>query len=153
MFSLVWSGSGLLALGSVWCVRRLERRSRGADYEVEWRAYCLYLRPLIVTEFPGLLDRNRAACMASAGEAETRVIPLLGELLSARGVDFWWSCTLGLWLGMTGLLVLLCCQTNPGLLGMCLLPLGGFMVGPVLWSGWQALVLRLARLDPWPGAR
>lgn len=145
----VWVGSLGLAGYSLWNVHRLERCRPLRDNETEWRAYCRYLRPIILVDRPGLLDRNNPTVYRDGEpDAEKRLIPLLTTLVRARGIDFWCSCIAGLWAGLLVALLVRRFWLESEVSWTALLPFGGYLIGPVLWSAWHVVVIQLARRDP-----
>lgn len=135
----------LCLVPAVWTIRRYEKFSHLVDHETEWRAYCLFLRPLIIARFPGLLDRNLDSPMPAPNQVVPRPRSLLREIFSYRGIDFWWAALVGTWCSMALLLIV---RLGLGALSDLLPPVFavvGFFGGPVVWSFGQALVYDLAQ--------
>ncbi len=130
--------------------RRLHEETGGPRHrELHWRVYCLLVRPIILVEQPGLLDRNRPVYQAPLVNLADSPFRSVRSLMSGRGGQFWRAALAGLWLGMGGLLLVRSqAVDNPYAL---LLPFGGILVGPTVWglSQWLALkaVIRDPRLD------
>lgn len=129
---LVWPGSFLLSIGPIWFVRRQEQRPLRIDGETEWRAYCLFLRPLIMAECPGFLDRNLALPPPPDSGVAGHPILLLRDQIKTRGLDYWWSALGGLWCGMLLLVLLHQLFLGPDQRLLLFLPLIGFLVGPLI---------------------
>ncbi len=140
-----WPCFLVLCTVPVWTIRRHERLSHQVDRETEWRAYCLFLRPLIVARFPGLLDRNLDSPMPAPNQIVPRPRSLLREIFTYRGLDFWWAALVGLWCGMALLLVMRLVWGEVSDLLPLVMAVLGFVGGPVLWSFGQALVYHVAQ--------
>jgi hypothetical protein len=142
---LVWPGAFLLSIGPIWHIRRQERRPFRIDAETEWRAYCLFLRPIILAEQPGLLDRNLASPATVTGQILPRPFYLLKEQIKTQGLDYWWSALGGIWGAMILLLILHYLLVEPGRWLAFSFPIAGLLVGPLLGSLVQSGVYFLAR--------
>lgn len=143
--TLVWPGSLFLCIGPIWCIRRQEQRPPRLHGETEWRAYCQFLRPLILTEHPGLLDRNLASPSTAPGRLVSKPIDLLREQFKSPGLDYWWSALAGLWCAMITLLVLNHLLIEPSRWLALLLPVAGLLGGPLAGALGQSFVYRMAQ--------
>jgi hypothetical protein len=127
----IWCGYTLLGAGLALVLRSAERRTIAVDRETYWRIYCLLFRPILMSEKPGLVDRNQIDDRSAHERLAIRPMLSLRTMLCEGSVDLWWSSILGLWSGMLGLLVAKVCLA-PVSLGWAIgLPLGGIVLGPV----------------------
>lgn len=136
---LVWVVYALFSAGLIWRLRREDSDVRRFDRETDWEAYCLFLRPVILSDHPGLLDRNATSLGQKAGESPVRPLPMLRSLVHERGPDFWWSALLGLWGGMLALLVTHVAVTATGWMGSIAFLAGGLLLGLAAWILWRRL--------------
>lgn len=144
---LVWPGCLLLAMGPIWRFHRKETGAPDSHRETDWHAYCLFLRPVILSEHPGLLDRNRNSLPQESARERVQSLPTLRDLVHERGPDFWWSAVLGLWCGMLALLVVhLTLAATRWVLSVAF-PIGGLLLGPAIWTLLQRIIYRIARTD------
>ena len=144
---LVWPGGVLLAIVPIWRVHREESQSPHTDLETDWHAYCLFLRPVILIEYPGLLDRNKNSTRREAATKKLLPLPVLRNLVRERGSDFWWSALLGLWCGMLTLVVAHLAAVATNWLLAFAFPVGGMVLGPGIWTIWQRIIYRIAISD------
>jgi hypothetical protein len=75
---------------------------------------------------------------------------MLFDLIRERGTDFWWSIVLGLWSGMMALLITHLVITATNWMLSLTFPVGGMLVGPVIWSAWRHFVYLIAKSDVGP---
>jgi hypothetical protein len=141
-----WSGYFFLTAGPIWYIRRQEKHLGEIDAETEWLAYCRFLRPLILANHPGLLDRNLELSACIHDEIHASPVLTRPKFFVERGADYGWACLLGIWCNMIALLVLRHAVENPGRI-WSLLPVVGFFVGPIAWALWQNTVYLLAQPD------
>ncbi len=144
---LVWVGYALLSAGLIWRLRREHTNLRRFDRETDWEAYCLFLRPVILSDHPGLLDRNATDRGQKAGGSPVNPSPLLRSLVHERGPDFWWSALLGLWGGMAALLVTHVAVTATSWLGSITFLAGGLLLGLVTWRLWRRFAYVMVKSD------
>jgi hypothetical protein len=147
-FLFFWLGSAVLGMILSFGLRRAEQAPIQHDPELNWRVYCLVLRPILLTENPGLLDRNLPTDRSAHETAVVRPVEVCRSIYLDRGADFWWSSILGLWLGM---FVLLLGHLKLGWspTWLWILPLTGLALGPILWSIIQWTAWHVARRRPW----
>lgn len=143
--SLVWAGYALISIGVIWRLHREENKSRYSDRETEWQAYCLFLRPVILSDHPGLLDRNTK--IGETESAQFTPLPLLRNLVHERGLDFWWSVILGLWGGMLALLIAHLMVSSTNWVFSLVFPIGGMLLSVVIWMIGQRLIYFVAKSD------
>jgi hypothetical protein len=143
----VWLGCLVLAAVPIWQFRREERRDSSPDREGDWQAYCHFLRPVVLSEHPGLLDRNLGDSRAESGGTVTRVLPMYRELIHERGSDFWWSVLLGLWLGMAALAFRFLAAAPSNWMASFIIPAGGMVLGPAIWTLWKRSIYLIAKSD------
>src|SRR5665213_1364939 len=145
---LVWFSCLLLSLGPVWRFHREESRLLQPDRGSDWRTYCHFLRPVVLSDNPGLLDRNLRNLQLESTQPMYRTIPMLGALIQERGPDFWWSIVLGLWCGMTALLLIThLAITATNWMQSLTFPVGGMLFGPVIWAVWRRIIYLMAKSD------
>lgn len=145
---LIWSGTVLLAAIPVWRIHREERQAPHFDRETDWQAYCLFLRPLILNEHPGLLDHNANNSQPEPDVGRLlRPLPMLRNLVLERYSDFWWATILGLWCGMAALIIthLAICATN-WMISLAF-PVGGLLFGPAIWILCRRIIYLIAKSD------
>jgi hypothetical protein len=140
-----WPCFLVVCLVPVRAIRRHERLSHFVDHETEWKAYCLFLRPLIIARFPGLLDRNLDSPVPAPNQVVPRHRSLLREIFAYRGLDFWWAALVGTWCTMGLLLAVRLVLGEISDLVPPVLAAVGFLGGPVVWSFGQALVYHVAQ--------
>lgn len=125
-FAVAMPGAALAAI-----LMRAQRQAPPLDGEIEWRVYCWLIRPVILVEKPGLLDRNHPADRGMAEAMNIRPTEVLGAMLRERRATFWGSAALG-W--SVGVLVLIACRllwpANPWVFA---LPLLGMVLAPFIW--------------------
>jgi hypothetical protein len=144
---LIWPGCVLLAMGPIWRFHRKETEAPDADRETDWYAYCLFLRPVILSEYPGLLDRNRNSPPQGSAWNRLQSLPTVRNLVNERGPDFWWSAVLGLWCGMLALLVVHLVLAATGRALSAAFPICGLLLGPAVWTLVQRVIYGIARAD------
>ncbi len=105
VFALMWIGIAAIGATLAWGVARAQLRIRPADIEIEWRAYCILLRPLILNQRPGLLDRNRHESIAT--DVELRMGPgrTLIAIVCGHPISLWMPATLGWGAGSVGVMI------------------------------------------------
>lgn len=96
-----------------------------ASRETEWLIYCHLLRPVVLAEAPGLLDRNLAAARP-ASLLDWRPRFAFTDFLRMRGTAFWTALALGGVAGMIALTAILVAGGS-GLAG-CGLPAASALV-------------------------
>jgi hypothetical protein len=98
--ALPWLGIAAVGLALALAAACSGTRMTPINRELEWRAYCFLIRPLILRRHPGLLDCN----LGSASGIPEAIIPGQGRALWAvffkRDVDFWLTAGVGWTLGM-----------------------------------------------------
>ena len=144
---LVWVGYGLLSAGLLWRLRREENKARYFDRETDWEAYCLFLRPVILSDHPGLLDRNATNDGNKTTESRLRSIPLFRSLVRERGPDFWSSAVMGLWIGMVALLFTRLMVTATNWISSLAFLAGGLWFGLAIWILWRRMIYVVAKSD------
>jgi hypothetical protein len=144
---LMWSGCVLLAAGPIWRFHREERLAPHSDRETDWQAYCLFLRPVILSDHPGLLDHNANNSRPDPAHPMLRPLPMLRNLVHERGSDFWWSTMLGLWGGMMALLITHLTVSATNWMVSLSFPVGGLFLGPVIWILWRRILYLIAKSD------
>ena len=139
-----WLGFAVLGATLAVVLARAERRTGTEDREIEWRVYCLLLRPVILAERPGLLDRN---LLADRGARERLDIPprqMVATILRERRTDLWGPGAVGWCIGLVALISWRV-AVGPEVWTFAL-PLMGFVLGPVAWAYWRiAVYLRVER--------
>ena len=144
---LVWYGCLILTVGPVWRFHREERRALRPDSESDWKAYCQFLRNVVLSDHPGLLDRNSSNSQLELEQPMLRTVPMYRKLVHERGPDFWWSIVLGLWCGMTALLIAHLAIASTNWMLSFAFPVGGMLVGPVIWTVWRRIIYLIAKSD------
>jgi hypothetical protein len=144
---MVWSVCVLLAVVPVWRFHREETQAYRPDPEIDWQAYCLFLRPVILTDHPGLLEQTANDLRQRSAYRLFRPLPMLRNLVHERGPDFWWSAILGLWCGMVTLVVIRLGWTTINPRTSLVFPIGGLVLGPVLWTLWKRVIYAIAHSD------
>jgi hypothetical protein len=137
----------LLAAGLVWRLRQEDCNVRHGDRETDWEAYCLFLRPVILSDHPGLLDRNAIDHERAPGKSALRPLPMLRSLVHERGPDFWWSALLGLWGGTIALVVTHLVGGATSEIGSFAFPGGGLLLGLAGWWLWRRLAYVMVKAD------
>lgn len=142
----VWITYGLFSAGLIWGFRADETKLRHLDRETNWEAYCLFLRPIILSDHPGLLDKNAVHPRETPGQPP-HPIPVLRSLVHQRGPDFWWTALVGLW-GGTGTLVIVH-QTIGAThwVESLAFPVGGVILGLATWLLWRQLAYLFMKSD------
>ena len=144
---LVWPGCVLLGLGPIWRFHQEKDPAPGTDRETDWQAYCLFLRPIILIDHPGLLNRNANNIQRDSGQPILRLFPMLRNLCHERSFDFWWSAMLGLWCGMLALAITHLAVAASNKILSFVLPVGGMLFGPVIWMAWQRIIYWILKHD------
>jgi hypothetical protein len=134
-------------MGPIWRFHREEKRALQPDRETDWQAYCLFLRPVILSDYPGLLDQNKNNLGHEAARLMLRPLPMLRNLVHEQGPDFWWSAVLGLWAGLVALLVTHLAITATSWILSLAFPVVGLLLGPVSWILWRRLIHLFAQSD------
>jgi len=138
----LWTKIGWLAFSAVGVAlalgcRRAARVTAPADPEVQWRVYCLLIRPALLAEFPGLLDRNLRDDRSESESLVVKPAAAVQLMYADRGDDFWSSALWGLWIGMAGgLLSRLYLSAVPATWSFAL-PVAGMAAGPIMWALWE----------------
>lgn len=137
---LAWIGNSLLALlialGLVCAGRRPQRSSR----EIEWGVYRLLIRPAIIIEKPGLLDRNAAVGSEPGPSTGLGISTGFTVLWNDVWPNVWVPAAIGWIVGgvvLTGLRL-----SDVTLFWVLALPSGGTILSPLAWGGFRLLVLR-----------
>jgi hypothetical protein len=144
---LVWTGCLILAVIPVWRFHREERRFLRPDRESDWQAYCQFLRNVVLSDHPGLLDRNLSNSRLESEQPVLRTVPMYRKLLRERGPDLWWSIVLGLWWGMAALLVARLVIAPANWMISFIPPAGGMLAGPAIWTVWRRIIFSIAKSD------
>jgi hypothetical protein len=145
--SLVWLYSLLLSVGPVWQLHREESRLCHPDPESDWQAYRQFLRPVVLSDHPGLLDQNSKNLRSESEQSLFHMVPMFRNLMLERGPDFWWSIVFGLWCGMSVLLIIHLAIASTSWMLSLILPLVGMVVGPVIWTVWRRIIYLMAKSD------
>lgn len=143
---LLWFGVIGLGLVLMCSLVRAHGQSRQGSREIEWRAYCLLIRPLILAEHPGLLNRNLAG--ESKINPQAIPVPAVADILrGSRPINLWLPASAGWSVGAASLV---CWQSLGGApRWVFVLPLLGSCLGPLAWGLFRrsayARVKRLVR--------
>jgi hypothetical protein len=144
---LAWVEYGVLSVGLWWQLRREDRRFLAVDRETHWEAYCLFLRPVILSDHPGLLDRNALGCGPKDASVASEPISSFRRVLHEGGRDLWWSGLVGVWAGTELRMVIHQALASAGGFWSLLFPVGGLLLGLAVWLLWRRLALRLLKAD------
>jgi hypothetical protein len=136
----VWPVCGGLG-AALACFRRSQPRKD--DPESQWRVYCWLVRPVILAEKPGLLDRNLAA---DRGQFDRIRLSPASALRHAASEDLGTAALIGLWVGMIAAATLRLVVDAPGW-GLAALPVVGALAGPIVRSFGQWLAYRWVMRD------
>ncbi len=102
---ILWMGVVGLGAALAFAVACARRASEPIDREIEWRTYCLLVRPQILSERPGLLDRN----LADDYGARERMVVSAGAaviaMLQSRRSDLWVPAAIGWTVGSMALII------------------------------------------------
>lgn len=123
--------AGVSALFSA-AVARRQNRLVPIDYEHEWQAYWLLIRPAILRQRPGLLDTNRRDDSAPARKMTSGYRDTVRTMLHARDVEFWAPAGFGWALGSIAI-VIWRISAGPGFWPF-VLPLVGALIAPFVWG-------------------
>jgi len=145
--ALVWTLFGMLSAGLIWSVCLDETKRLCVNPETEWEAYRLFLRPVILSEHPGLLDRNAPTGLRKRGHLTADSSATIRALVYQRGPDFWRAILGGSWFGAGMLVVARQHVTRPDWLWLIAFPAAGFLLGFGAWLLWRRLVYFLIRSD------
>lgn len=145
--NLVWVVYLFVAAGLTWRLSREESEVGHFDRETDWQAYCLFLRPVILNDHPGLLDRNAKSAGQESTQSMLRPVPLIRALMHERGPDLWVSVMLGLWGGMATMLVAHLTVTITNLFLSLAFPAAGLLLGLVVWMLSRRLIYTVAKSD------
>jgi len=99
---MTWLGVGAVGVALVFALARSRRRSGRGDREIDWRAYCLVIRPMILAERPGLLDRNLAAASIERQNSPLGTVDVFRDV---DPVHLWLPAAVGWALGAVPLLL------------------------------------------------
>jgi len=144
---LVWIEYTVLSTGLIWRLRKEERRSQQIDRETHWEAYRLFLRPVMLSDHPGLLDRNASHGRIGDGLLPSQSAPTIRRLIHERGPDFWWSILVGCWAGTGALVIIRQGPTATSWWWSIAFPASGLLLGFATWLLWRQLVFVMVRLD------
>lgn len=125
-------------------IGRAEQKKVDVDRDIHWRVYCLVLRPVVLAERPGLLDRNLADDKSDQEQLLVRPSESFRGMVRDGGADLWWSGALGLWGGMLVLLISRWFTNSAPATWMLLIPAAGIVAGPLAWAFWQCAAYRFA---------
>jgi hypothetical protein len=140
----IWGGCSLLGVALALALRGARRRPVTIDQETHWRVYCLLLRPAILAEKQGLLDRNEVGDRSAHERLSLLPVDSLLTMIREGGADLWWSITMGLWCGMLGFL-LVTVYFAPVSLGWAIaVPVAGLAMGPVGYTCGRNMALQWA---------
>ena len=142
---LLWVVYGILSAVLIWRVHRAERRDRHVDVETDWQAYCLFLRPVILSDHPGLLDRNSKGEGYESAQSMLRGLPMFRNLVYDQGPGLWWSAALGLWGGMVVLIVTHFTASDTSGGRTLAFPASGFVLGLASFLVWRRLIYLIAK--------
>jgi hypothetical protein len=117
-----------------------QRRSQRIDNELEWRAYCLLLRPLILADRPGLLDRNRAIQTLKDELLVRQKGAVLKAVVRAHGISLWGPAALG-WGCGTAMLVAARISEGPRVWAFGI-PVLATALCPAAWCLFRLMVFR-----------
>ena len=145
--TLVWAGYGLLSTGLIWRHHLEAGKVHCSDRETEWQAYCLFLRPVILSDHPGLLDRNTKNDRHESARSMLRPIPIFRNLVHGPGLGFWRSAMVGLWCGMVALLITHATGTATNWILSLAFPAVGILLGVVVWMLGLQLIYVFAKSD------
>lgn len=145
--NLVWMVYLLVSAGLTWRLQREEKKVGNFDRETDWQAYCLFLRPVILNDHPGLLDRNAKNAGGESTQSMLRPVPLIRVLIHERGPDLWCSVVLGLWGGMAVMLVTHLTVTVTNSLLSLAFPAAGLLFGLIVWMLSRRLIYAVAKSD------
>jgi hypothetical protein len=145
---VVWVACSIVGIGLSLVHRWVERKTPEPSLDIHWRVYCLLIRPILLAEQPGLLDRNLKDDKSATERIVVRPVSTLRGMVAERGADFWWALLIGLWGGMlVALTVRLLFEPKEPLI-VLLFPLIGSLLGPIVWTLWQCFAFWVARKDP-----
>jgi hypothetical protein len=144
---LVWVVYTLLSVGLIWRLRREHSDVRRFDRETDWEAYCLFLRPVILSDHPGLLDRNATNHGRKVVTSPQHLSRILRSWVHERAPDLWWSALIGLWCGMVALLVTHLAKLVTSWMGSIALLGGGVLLGLTTWFLWRRLAYVVVKSD------
>jgi len=144
IFISLWIAITGLGVGLAFAVSAAVRRPPAVSKEIEWRAYCLLVRPLILAKKPGLLDRNLGVDIG-AEEPRINTKPELPTLLLGSPIDLWLSAYAGWGIGTAA--VVIWHHTVERSAWCFLMPVVGAVVAPFFWCiGRKAIFVRMERV-------
>lgn len=128
---LLWLGVTSLGAALVFALVRVQRQPSPSSREIEWRAYCLLIRPMILAERPGLLDCNLATG-SNEGKQEIAAPAVTNLLRGIRPINVWLPASVGWGVGAAALIFWNFVFGAER--GVFVLPLLGSFLGPLVWG-------------------
>lgn len=143
---LVWVEYGFLSAVLIW-FHGEENCAPRVDRETDWEAYCLFLRPIILRDHPGLLDRNAREPRQRIKQSSLHPAPTFQGLVHQRGPNFWRAALFGLWGGTGALLAVDGTIAAIRLIWALAFPAAGLILGLTGWLMWCRLAYVIARSE------
>jgi hypothetical protein len=143
--SAAWPWLGIATIGAIFAIliARDRRRASPLNHEQEWRAYCLVVRPIILRDRPGLLNRNLASDQSVENEIAIGYSSTVQAMFRERSSEFWIAAGAGWAIAAT---LILTWRIAAGWTEWLLtLPVAGVVVGPVAWGIFRLTVFRRLR--------
>lgn len=138
---LVWLGVACLGAALARAITLGGLRARAVNHELEWRAYCLLIRPLIVRRRQGLLDRNLSTRTGTCEVIDADHWLAIRAAIGEWKLDCWVPAGAGWALGAVGAVVWRL-AAGPSMVGILGLPICGTIVGPLVWTVFRLSVFR-----------
>lgn len=105
-FILLWIGVAALGVALAFVLTGAFKHIEPANREIEWRSYCLLIRPILIAERPGLLDRNLRDDHGIDERLETGFGRAMMAMLRGRRIDLWRGAAVGWGIGTAALVIL-----------------------------------------------
>jgi hypothetical protein len=141
-----WPACSCAGVAIAFGLKNSDRDQRSTEFELQWRIYCLLVRPMILADNPGLLDRNLAVCRETVGELALTSLTSVQTVVKESRPKLLRSALVGLWFGMAVLLALR--LSDHGQIGWTIsLPVAGGVLGPLVWTSWQWVAFKVVSRD------
>ncbi|MBX3738921.1 MAG: hypothetical protein KF715_19670 [Candidatus Didemnitutus sp.] len=139
-----WLGCAWLATAVHWLAMR--KTTVTVDRDAEWRAYCVLVRPLILTRYPALLDRNRRDTEYSWAVKPFSMAQSFRVSAKHARRELATAALVGLWIGASAYGVIHSwCRLE--WTALSLLPAVSAIAAPLLWALWRWCALRTMLQD------
>ena len=126
---------------------RHAKQRRDSEPDLQWRVYCILVRPMIASDNPGLLDRNLPLHSETVESLSLTPLTSVRLMIKDPMPGQWRAALVGLWIGSAALFVLRTGRHSTNEWMICL-PAAGIALCSVFWATWQWIAFRAVSDDP-----